>query len=149
LRGVWRSTLHTAYSRAIQPREHAHGLLDEHDQAFVASRVLSSLPDGGRLRLLPLRSLTVHAVLVRAAKSGQHQSVHVQPCDLMACDSGSSETESASTTDHEPGSRPLKLELPAGSRQERLGMQLLLQIRSHISASRPHRHPGIVISHTG
>jgi hypothetical protein len=44
LKGTWGSTVHTSSSRAIQLQEHAcHGLLDEHDQAFIASRVL---PDG-------------------------------------------------------------------------------------------------------
>jgi hypothetical protein len=50
-------------------QEHVyHGLLDEHDQAFIASRVLSSLPDGERARLLSYRfAASGHArnVLVR------------------------------------------------------------------------------------
>jgi hypothetical protein len=65
--GTQSSTLHTSSSRAIRLQEHAyHGLLGEHDQAFIASRVL---PDGGRLRLLPLRSLT-------GRLRGQHRPVH-------------------------------------------------------------------------
>jgi hypothetical protein len=45
LKGTWGSTVHTSSSRAIRLQEHAcHCLLDEHDQAFIASRALSSLP---------------------------------------------------------------------------------------------------------
>jgi hypothetical protein len=56
-----------------------HGLLDEHDQAFIASRVLSSLPDGELARLLPLRNITVHTrnVLVCAANTDRHGYAHL------------------------------------------------------------------------